>query len=52
MTVFTLARDCSTLDLEFLPGLVGEQIGEVLHDAKILQELSISQRWRNYTPQG
>jgi hypothetical protein len=29
--MLALARDCSTLDFEFLPGFVSEQIGEVLH---------------------
>jgi len=52
MAMLTLARNSATLDFEFLPTLMSEQIGEVLHDSKILQDLSISQGWLNYTPQG
>jgi hypothetical protein len=52
MAMLTLARNSATLDFEFLPTLMGEQIGEVLHEPKILEGWNIPQGWLKYTPPG
>jgi hypothetical protein len=43
MAMFTLTRNSSTLNFKFLPGFMGEQIGEVLHELKILESCANSQ---------